>query len=222
MPLGIRRSSIRPLSSMGGYAVDPWRSVRRTVGVALSGWAAAAATAGVSYLSLRWVAVPIIVGTAMCVGFVVLLWILHRAAWIGVLSLVPGAFILFGAVQYAPEAALELRGVRESVVIVADSVDETGGDNHRFTLRTADGEELEERLTYNGDAWAPEVGDRFDVVRDPEGVVPMEQADDVDPAGRLDGLIGGLVAWTLMAVLAGRRGHVRRRRGKTDSLLLSL
>ena len=207
---------------MGGYAVDPWQSVRRTVAVALFGWAAAALTAGASYLALRWVWVPIAVGVVLCLAFVVLLMLLHRAGWIALLSFVPGLFILVGAVQYAPEAALEVRGVRESVVIVADSVDETGGDNHRFTLRTADGEELEERFTYNGDTWAPEVGDRFDVIRDPEGVVPMERADDVDAAGRLGGLIAGLVAWTLMAVLAGRRGHVRRRRGKTHTLLLSM
>lgn len=206
---------------MGGYAVDPWRSFRRTVGVVLFGWAAAAVTAGASYLALRWVWVPIAVGVVLCLAFVVLLLLLHRAGWIALLSFVPGLFILVGAVQYAPEAALEVRGVREGVVIVADSVDETGGDNHRFTLRTADGEELEERLTYNGSG-APRVGERLDVLRDPEGVVPMEQADEVDAAGRLNGLVVGLVAWTLMAVLAGRRGHVRRRRGKTDSLLLSL
>ncbi|MFC8366445.1 MULTISPECIES: hypothetical protein [unclassified Streptomyces] len=222
MPFRIRRSTIRPLSAMGGYAVDPWQSFRRTVGVVLFGWAAAAVTAGASYLALRWVWVPIAVGVPLCLGFVTLLMLLHRAGWIALLSFVPGLFILVGAVQYAPEAALEVRGVRESVVIVADSVDETGGDNHRFTLRTADGEELEERLTYNGDNFGLEVGDRLDVLRDPEGVAPMEQVDRVDAAGRLSGLIGGLVAWTLMAVLAGRRGHVRRRRGKADSLLLSL
>lgn len=44
----------------------------------------------------------------------------------------------------------------------------------------------------------------------------------MDAAGRLGGLDAGLVAWTLPAVLAGWRGHVRRRRGKADSLLLSL
>ncbi|KOT35832.1 hypothetical protein ADK41_24285 [Streptomyces caelestis] len=206
---------------MGGYAVDPWRSFRRTVGVVLFGWAAAAVTAGASYLALRWVWVPIAVGVPLCLAFAVFLMLLHRAGWIALLSFVPGLFILVGAVQYAPEAALEVRGVRESVAIVADSVDETGGDNHRFTLRTADGEELAERFTYNGSG-APRAGDRFDVLRDPEGVAPMERADEVDAAGRLNGLIGGLVAWTLMAVLAGRRGHVRRRCGKTDSLLLSL
>ncbi|MFI2377333.1 hypothetical protein ACH5AO_19990 [Streptomyces sp. NPDC018964] len=135
---------------MDGYAVDPWRSFRRTVGVVLFGWAAAAVTARASYLALRWVWVPIAVGFLLCLAFAVFLMLLHRAGWIALLSFVPGLFVLVGAVQYAPEAALEVRGVRESVVI------------------------------------------------------------------------GGLVAWTLMAVLAGRRGHVRRRRGKTDSLLLSL
>ncbi|GAA2640800.1 hypothetical protein [Streptomyces vastus] len=53
--------------------------------------------------------------------------------------------------------------------------------------------------------------DRIDVVRDPQGEVPMEGAEDVDASGRLDGLIGGTATWTLMAVLAGWRGHVRRR-----------
>ncbi|MET7294307.1 hypothetical protein ABZS79_19625 [Streptomyces griseoloalbus] len=221
MGLGIRGSSIRPSSGTGGHAVDPWRSFRRTVGVVLFGWAAAAVTAGASYLALRWVWVPIAVGVVLCLAFVVLLALLHRAGWIALLSLVPALFILVGAVQYAPEAALEVRGVRESVVIVADSATGKDGKNHRLTLRTADGGELKERLTHKGSG-APRVGDRFDVIRDPEGVVPMEQADDVDAAGRLGGLIAGLVAWTLMAVLAGRRGHVRRRQGKTESLLLSL
>ncbi|MEV7788527.1 hypothetical protein AB0O72_24535 [Streptomyces sp. NPDC088106] len=221
MPFRIRRSTIRPLSAMGGYAVDPWRSVRRTAWVVLCGWVAALATTYVSYLALRWVAVPIVVGVVLCLAFVVMLMLLHRAAWIALLSLVPGLFILVGAVQYAPEAALEVRGVRESVVIVADSATGKGNNNHRLTLRTADGEELAERLTYKGSG-APRVGERLDVIHDPDGVVPMERADQVDPAGRLGGLVAGLVAWTLMAVLAGRRGHVRRRQGKTDSLLLSL
>ncbi|MER6854129.1 hypothetical protein [Streptomyces pilosus] len=218
----MRRSTIRPLSSMGGYAVDPWQSVRRTLGVAACGWLAAMLTALASYLALRWTWVPISVGVVLCLAFVVALMLLHRAAWIALLSAVPGLFILVGAVQYAPELALEVRGVRESVVIVADEAASTGGDNHRYTLRTADGAELTERLTYNGSAWAPEVGERLDVIRDPEGVVPMEQADEVDATGRLGGLGAGLVAWTLMAVLAGWRGHVRRRKGRTDSLLLSL
>ncbi|MFG2512902.1 hypothetical protein [Streptomyces sp. NPDC048584] len=221
MPFRIRRSTIRPLSAMGGYAVDPWKSLRRTLGVAGFGWLTALVTAYVSYLALRWVWVPIAVGVVLGLAFVVLLILLHRAAWIGLLSVVPALFILVGAVQYAPEAALEARGVREGVVVVADSATGKDGKNHRLTLRTADGEELEERFTYNGSG-APRVGERLDVIRDPEGVVPMEQAGEVDAAGRLGGLVAGLVAWTLLAVLAGWRGHVRRRRGKTDSLLLSL
>ncbi|MBT3151233.1 hypothetical protein HTV45_10100 [Streptomyces sp. CHD11] len=210
-----------PSSATGGYAVDPWRSLRRTVGVVLFGWAAAAVTAGVSYLALRWVWVPIAVGVLLCLGFVVLLGLLHRAAWIALLSVLPGILILVGAVQYAPEAALEVRGVRESVVVVADSATGKGNKNHRLTLRTADGEELAERFTYNGSG-APRVGERFDVIRDPDGVVPMERADQVDAAGRLGSLIAGLGAWTLLAVPAGWRGHVRRRQGRTDSPLMSL
>ncbi|MFJ9599960.1 hypothetical protein [Streptomyces althioticus] len=206
----------------GADGVSPWRSARRTAWVALCGWAAALATACVSYLALRWVAVPIVVGLLLCLGFAGLLIWLHRAGWTALLSLAPGLFVLVGAVQYAPELALEVRGVRESVVVVADGAAATGGDNHRYTLRGEGGRELEERLTYNGDAWAPEVGDRFDVISDPQGVVPMERADEVDASGRLGGAVAGLAGWTLLAALAGWRGHVRRRKGKRESVLLSL
>ncbi|MFF6639873.1 hypothetical protein ACFY83_21895 [Streptomyces althioticus] len=205
----------------GGDGVSPWRSLRRAAWVALCGWAAALVTACVSYLALRWVAVPIVVGLALCLAFGGLLVWLHRAGWIALLSLAPGLMVLVGAVQYAPELALEVRGVRESVVIVADSADGAGGKSHRLTLRTEDGRELAERMTYKGDG-APRPGQRLDVIRDPDGVVPMERADQVDAAGRLHGAFAGLVTWTLMAALAGWRGHVRRRQGKEGSLLLSL
>ncbi|MFI8202305.1 hypothetical protein [Streptomyces sp. NPDC085937] len=195
--------------------------MRRTLWVALYGWVAALVTACVSYLALRWVAAPIVVGGVLCLAFGGLLIWLHRAGWIALLSLAPGLMVLVGAVQYAPEMALELRGVRESVVIVADSADGTGGDSHRLTLRTEDGRELSERMTYKGDR-APRPGQRFEVIRDPDGVVPMEWAGQVDAAGRLHGAFAGLVTWTLMAALAGWRGHVRRRQGKESSLLLSL
>ncbi|MGK5698160.1 hypothetical protein ACSNOJ_35655 [Streptomyces sp. URMC 128] len=214
---GIRSSTRRPLSRTGGPAVSPWKSVRRTAGLVAFGWASAAATTGVAYLTLGSEVVPIAVGFLLCLTFAVMLLLLHRALWLTVLSAVPALFVLVGAVQYAPEAALERRGVRESVVIVADSAAGTSSNNHRFTLRGADGTELEEKLEFNGDAWAPKVGDRLDVISDPEGVVPMEQAEEVDAAGRLGGLVGGTVTWTLVAVLAGWRGHVRRRRGR-DSL----
>ncbi|MCF1648710.1 hypothetical protein [Streptomyces indiaensis] len=196
--------------------------MRRTVAVVFLGWATAAGTAGLAYLTLgsRWV--PITVGVLLCLAFAVALILLHQALWLTVLSSVPALFVLVGAVQYAPEAALELRGVRERVVIVADSAAGTSSDNHRFTLRTTDGGELEEKLVHDGDAWAPKVGDQLDVMRDPEGAVPMEQADEVDAAGRLEGLITGTAGWTLIAVLAGWRGHVRRRQGRGESLLLRL
>ncbi|WP_257027311.1 MULTISPECIES: hypothetical protein [unclassified Streptomyces] len=203
-------------------AVAPWKSVRRTLAVVVLGWAAAAGTGGVAYLTLGSEWIPITVGVVLCLAFAVALILLHRALWLTVLSSVPALFVLVGAVQYAPEAALELRGVRENVVIVADSAAGTSSNNHRFTLRTTNGDELQEKLGYDGDVWVPEVGDRLDVIRDPKGDVPMEQADDVDAAGRMGGLIAGAAGWTLIAVLAGWRGHVRRRRGRGESLLLQL
>lgn len=222
MPTGAR-SRTTPLSGMGGYAVDARRSVRLTAAVVLCAWSTAGGTAWLAYLTLGREWAPIMVGVALCLGFAALMTLLHRALWLAVLSLAPAVFVLIGAVQYAPEAALERRGVRESVVIVADSADGADGsaDKHRLALRTADGRVLEEKLKYDGDLWAPEVGDRLDVVRDPEGEVPMERAEGVDAASRLEWLLGGTVVWTLMALLAGRRGHVRRRRGR-ESLLLRL
>ncbi|MEU3731207.1 hypothetical protein AB0E81_17560 [Streptomyces sp. NPDC033538] len=198
--------------------VTPWTSVRRTVGLVLFGWAGAAVTAAAGYLYPDLIAVPISVGVVLCLAFLVLLSVLHRAVWLSLLSPVPALFVLVGAVQYAPEAVLEARGERVDVVIVADSAAGTSGDNHRYTLRGTDGTELKEKLAYNGDAGAPKVGDRLAVVRDPDGEVPMERADEVDAAGRLNGLIAGTAVWTLMAALAGRRGHVRRRRGQESSL----
>ncbi|MET9685644.1 hypothetical protein [Streptomyces coeruleorubidus] len=215
------RSRITPPSTTGGPAVSPWKSARRTAGLVAFAWASAAGTTGLAYLTLGSEVIPIAVGVLLCLAFAVMLLLLHRAVWLTVLSAVPALFVLVGSVQYAPEAALERRGVRESVVIVADTAAGTSSNNHRFTLRGADGTELEEKLEFNGDAWAPKVGDRLDVIRDPEGAVPMEQADEVDAAGRLGGLVGGTVTWTSMAVLAGWRGHVRRRRGR-DSLVYQL
>lgn len=206
MPGAIRGHRTTPLNAMGGLFVDPWQSARRTVAVIGFGWAGAAGTTLVAYLALGLEAVPISVGVVVCLAFALALILLHRAWWLGVLSAVPSLFILVGAVQYAPEAALERRGVRESVVVVADTA--TG-----FTLERLDGTELKEKYDYNGDLGAPEVGDRFDIIRDPEGEVPLAEADDVDSSGRMGGLITGVVAWTLMAALAGRRGHLRRRRG---------
>ncbi|MFD5341475.1 hypothetical protein [Streptomyces hawaiiensis] len=203
-------------------AVAPWKSVRRTVAVVILGWATAVGTTGVAYLTLGSQWIPITVGVVLCLAFAVALLLLHQALWLTVLSSVPALFVLVGAVQYAPEAALELRGVRENVVIVADSAAGTSSNNHRFTLRATNGNELEEKLGHDGDMWAPKVGDRLDVIHDPKGEVPMEQADDVDAAGRMGGLIAGTVGWTLIAVLAGWRGHVRRRRGLGESLLLQL
>ncbi|WP_079152290.1 hypothetical protein [Streptomyces sp. RTd22] len=213
MATGTRDSEIAAMNGRFPEDISPWKTVRRTLALVVFAWAAAAAITCAAYLAVGMEAVPISIGVLLCFAFLMLLMFLHRALWLAVLSVVPALFVLVGAVQYAPEAALDRRGVRESVTIVADSAAGTGGDNHRFTLRRTDGKQLKEKLEYDGDTWAPKVGERLDVIRDPEGTVPMEQADDVDAAGRLDGLIGGTVTWTLMAVLAGRRGHVRRRRG---------
>ncbi|WP_406055579.1 hypothetical protein OG462_07190 [Streptomyces sp. NBC_01077] len=198
-PASVRRSA-RPLTS-----------VRRTVALVLYVWAAAAVVSGVSFLVPSTEGVAIFTGVLLCLVFGVLLHLLHRGVWLVLLAAAPALFVLVGAVQYAPELALERYGVRESVVVVADSAAAAGGKNHELTLRGSDGQELGERFVYRGTG-APDVGERLDIVRDSRGKVPMEQADQVDAAGRLEELIGGLVVWTALVLMAGWRGHVSRRR----------
>ncbi|MDT9690568.1 hypothetical protein Q5762_19915 [Streptomyces sp. P9(2023)] len=176
-------------------------------------WAIAAANTCIAYVTFGSNWIPIMIGVLLCFAFTVLLILLHRAWWLALLSTMPSLFVLVGSVQYAPEGALDRLGVRESVVVAADSAAGTSSKNHRLTLRGMDGNELEEKLTYRGRSGAPEVGDRLDIVRDPDGKVPMAQADTVDASGEFGTLVGGTVMWTLMAILAGRRGHVLRRRG---------
>ncbi|WP_254047430.1 hypothetical protein [Streptomyces aureus] len=198
-PASVRRSA-RPRTAVG-----------RTLALVLYVWGSAAVVSGVSFLvpSAEWVAIG--TGVVLCLAFGVLLHLLHRGVWLVLLAVAPALFVLVGAVQYAPELALERYGVREDVVVVADSAAGTGGKNHELTLRGSDGQELAEKFVYRGSG-APAVGERLAVVRDSRGKVPMEQADQVDAAGRLGGLIGGLLAWTVLVLLAGWRGHVARRR----------
>jgi hypothetical protein len=192
-------------------------SLLATLGVLLLAWAIAAGNTGIAYVTLGNDVVPIVTGCLAVLVFVVVLRVLHHAWWLALLSLVPGVFLLVGTVQYAPEAALERRGVRESVVVTADSAEGTSSKDHRFTLVGPDGE-LEETLRYRGSNPGIRVGDRLEVIRDPEGVVPPAEADEVDPEGRLSGLITGVTGWTVITLAAGWRGHYLRRSNREPLL----
>lgn len=181
-----------------------------TLVVMALGCAIAAANTGISYLTVGTDWIPIVTGLIGCFVFAILLAFLHNAVWLALVSFLPAVFVLVGSVQIAPEAVLDVRGVRESVSITADSAN--GSNNHRFTLVGRDGE-LDEPLTYDGKNPEWEVGDRLDVISDPDGVVPMEAATDVDPEGQVGTLIMGLVGWTGITLLAGLRGFVRHRAG---------
>ncbi|MCX5357259.1 hypothetical protein OG864_00460 [Streptomyces sp. NBC_00124] len=188
-------------------------SVLATLWVLLVAWGIAAGNTALAYVTLGMDFIPIAAGVLGCLVFVIVLRLLHRAWWLAVLSVVPALFILVGSVQYAPEAALDRRGVRETVTITADSAAGTASKNHRFTL-VGPGGELDETLEYRGSNPGYRVGDRIEILRDPEGAVPLEDAVDVDPEGRLGGLVTGVAAWTGMTLLAGWRGHVRRRENR--------
>ncbi|MEU0372198.1 hypothetical protein ABZ070_18405 [Streptomyces sp. NPDC006283] len=193
------------------------RSLLATVAVLLLAWGIAVGNTAIAYASLGNDVVPIVTGCVSVLAYVIVLRVLHHAWWLALLSVLPALFVLVGSVQYAPEAALDRRGVRESVVVTADSAAGTSSNNHQFTLAGPEGE-LDETLEYRGSNPGLSVGDRIDVVRDPEGVVPMERAEDVDPEGRLDGLVGGVVGWTLITLAAGWRGHYLRRSGREPLL----
>ncbi|GAA4763417.1 hypothetical protein GCM10023329_06330 [Streptomyces sanyensis] len=193
------------------------RSLAATSAVLGLCWTVPAANTGIAYASLGLDAVPVVTGLIGVLAVVVALRMLHGAWWLALLSLVPGLFVLVGSVQYAPEAALEHRGVHEAVVVTEDSAQGTGSTDHRFTLVGPEGE-LDETLRHRGSHPGIDVGDRVEVVRDPEGVVPMEEAGDVDPEGRLGGLVTGTGGWTLLTVAAGWRGHFLRRRGRRPVL----
>jgi hypothetical protein len=176
------------------------------------GWIIAAANTRISYLALGMDVIPIITSLIGCLVLAILLRFLHHAWWLAFFSFLPSVFVLVGSVQYAPEAALDSRGVRETVRITADSA-AVGDSNHRFTLTGRSGE-LEETLDYAGDDPDWKVGDRIEVISDPEGVIPLEAASDVDPGSQLGALAMGVVGWTGITLLAGRRGFMRRRAGR--------
>ncbi|MFC0597923.1 hypothetical protein [Streptomyces palmae] len=101
--------------------------------------------------------------------------------------------------------------MREVVRITADSAADDGS-NHRFTLVGRSGK-LKETLDYDGSDPEWKVGDRIEVISDPEGTVPLGAAFDVDPEGRLGTLLL-VIGWTGITLLAGRRGFLRRRAGR--------
>jgi hypothetical protein len=171
----------------------------------------------IAYLTLGVTqVVPIAVGLVLCLAFAVAVRLLHRATWLSILSLLPALFVLVGSVQLAPEAALERRGVRQDVVIVDEH---TAGNRHEYTLRGAGGP-LAEPLVYAGSNPDYQVGDRLTVLTDPAGVVELADAETVSPATQVAALVMGVFGWTVITLLAGWRGHARRRRGRYDDLIL--
>ncbi|MCX5384585.1 hypothetical protein [Streptomyces sp. NBC_00083] len=189
--------------------LDQGSYVLFTLAVMGIGWIIAAVNTGISYLALGMDVIPIVTGLIGCLAFAILLRFLHCAWWLAFCSFLPAVLVLVGSVQYAPEATLDDRGVRESGRVAADSA-AAGDSNHRFTLIGPAGR-LKETLDYDGDDPSWHVGDRVEVIRDPKGVIPLEVSSDVDPANRLGSLAMGVGGWTGITLLAGRRGFVRRR-----------
>ncbi|WP_259275786.1 hypothetical protein [Micromonospora chalcea] len=194
-------------------------SLTLTAVVAGLGLAVIAVNTLVGYLTVGLSqAVPICLGLAGCFTFAVALRLLHRAWWLAALSVVPALFVLVGSVQLAPEAVLRERGVAQQVTITDV---QTSGKRHEFTLR-ADSGPLDEPLVYSGSSPGYRVGQQLTVLVDPQGQVELADAEKVDVAGKRSMLVLGAAGWTLFALLAGWRGHVRRARGRQASAPLPL
>lgn len=191
------------------------KSIRRTALVVLLGLAFIAVNTAISYITAGQDAIAIGTGVVLGLVFMVVIFALHRAAWLGFLSCLPALFVLVGSVELAPGLALETRGIRQEVTIVDVEVT---GKRHAFTLRGDNGK-LGEPLIYQGSNPDYQVGDALTVLTDPDGNIELQDADKVDPTANLATLFLGAAGWSLIALLAGWRGHVRRRHGRFDTLL---
>ncbi|MFD6563443.1 hypothetical protein [Micromonospora profundi] len=189
-------------------------SVAMTAALIGFGLAVIAVATAVGYLAVGLPnAVPIVVGLAGCMAFAIALGVLHRGWWLSVLSVAPALLVLVGAVQLAPEAVLQQRGVAQQVTITDV---QTTGKRHAFGLQGDTGR-LDEPLVYRGSSPGYRVGQRLTVLIDPQGRVDLTDAQDVDPAGKQRMLVLGATGWALFALLAGWRGHVSRARGRAAS-----
>ncbi|MEU5402298.1 hypothetical protein ABZ348_23720 [Streptomyces sp. NPDC005963] len=198
--------------------MSPWKSLRNTLFMVGLAWAFIGANSLIAYLALGTTDfIPIFTGVLFGVAFAVALRILHEAWWLAALSVVPALMVLIGSVGHAPSSALERRGIHEQVTITADSAAGTTSKRHEFTLLGSDGE-LREKLLYRGQSPDYAVGDRIEVVYDPEGVAPLQDASKVDAEGRLTMLLWGGYIWTGMVLLAGWRGHANRRSNREPLL----
>ena len=188
----------------------PIRTTVATIAVALGAGAAALGNVALSQATPGLAVMPIMIGVIVCLGVAIAVAMLHGGTWLMLLSFAPSALVLVGTVQLPPERALSDRGNAVEVEIV----DETGqGTSHEYALDDGSGE-LPEHLEYRGNGSPYEVGDRLTVLVDPDGQVPLEDAERVDPDGKLRMIIMGVVGWASVIALAGWRGHVRRRRRK--------
>lgn len=170
----------------------------------------------IAYATVGSKVVSIVTGIAFCLVFMIVVRLLHRAMWLSLLSFIPGLFVLVGSVELAPTLVLESRGVRQEVTVLDVEV---AGKRHTFTLQGDDGR-LDEPLIYRGSAPGYQVGDTLTVLTDPDGVIALKQADRVDSTTMLGSLAFGAGGWTFIALLAGWRGHVRRREGRFDTLVI--
>ncbi|MFI2213468.1 hypothetical protein [Streptomyces sp. NPDC020141] len=212
------RTETRPPRPGEGTGVSVGTSVRRTLVVIALGLSFAAGNTFIAYLTMGYEFIPVGTGVLFGLVFALALRHLHRAWWLAVLSIVPSLMVLvLGSVDYAPDLTLEYRGIHERVTITADSAAGTTGGRHQYTL-VGPGGELAEKMVWTGSSSEYAVGDRIEILRDPEGVVPIKDATRVDSVMMLDWVVWGLGAWIVMALVAGRRGHVRRRKGRQPVL----
>ncbi|MFD1082903.1 hypothetical protein [Micromonospora andamanensis] len=207
-------SANAPTGMVGAWTAGT--SARRTALLVVFGLVIAGLNTGIGYAAAGTRAVAIGTGVVLTLAFGFAVRLLHRAAWLAFLSFLPALFVLVGSVQLAPDLALDKRGVRQEVTVVDAQTD---GRRHTFSLLGTAGP-LDEPLVHQGSNPGYRVGDRLTVLTDPEGQIALQPAHRVDSDGRLTALVLGVIGWTAIALLAGWRGHVRRRTGRHDTLVI--
>jgi hypothetical protein len=213
---GLGPAAAPPAGSTRAGAWPAGKSATRTALVVLLGLAFIGLNTAIAYAAVGSKVISIVTGVVFCLVFMIVVRLLHRAMWLSLLSFIPGLFVLVGSVELAPDLALENRGVRQEVTIVDAEV---AGKQHTFTLEGEDGP-LGEPLIFRGSAPGYQVGDTLTVLTDPDGVIALKEADRVDPTAMLRSLVIGGSGWTFIALMAGWRGHVRRREGRFDTLVI--
>lgn len=171
-------------------------------------------------LTLFWFETPPLAVLGSVIGVVTMIcWptaILRVISWhVAAIAAVQFTLMMTVAVQFG-DAVLDQRGVRVTAVVsgIREVTQKTGRTGYVCLLRLPDGTSSEPAGADTGCGPDSEVGDRFPVYQDPEGLVPPQRSLGLT-APQYTALIGAGTA-TLIALSALTGAHAARRRSTTE------